>query len=169
MIALEPTNLEVPAGGPEVRLLDARGSGLDEPALREWARELSADAGARYCSRSYREPYGLVAWHDQPVGVDIERIEPFDQLFLESISTPAELKLPFEKVRADEYSASLWSSKEALAKALGDALAYDPRRLDSPISWPDGRSVPWRALSLPAPSGHVAWLCWRSTATQSES
>ena len=28
--------------------------------------------------------------------------------------------------------ASLWSGKEALAKALGDALRYDPRRLESP-------------------------------------
>jgi phosphopantetheinyl transferase len=55
----------------------------------------------------------------------------------------------------------MWCGKEALSKALGDALAYDPRRLGSPLSWPDGRSGAWCAAELPAPAGHVAWLCWR--------
>ncbi|HEY4897857.1 MAG TPA: hypothetical protein VII01_17440, partial [Solirubrobacteraceae bacterium] len=32
----------------------------------------------------------------------------------------------------DAYLSSLWCSKAALSKALGDALRYDPSRLDSP-------------------------------------
>jgi hypothetical protein len=55
-----------------------------------------------------------------------------------------------------------WCSKEALAKALGDPLRYDPRRLGSPIRWPASRSGPWRAIPLRAPTGHAAWLCWLS-------
>jgi phosphopantetheinyl transferase len=61
----------------------------------------------------------------------------------------------------DAYVSSLWSSKEALAKALGDPLHYDPRRLESPMSWPGGRAGPWRAARLATPDGHTAWLCWR--------
>ncbi len=55
---------------------------------------------------------------------------------------------------------SLWSSKEALSKALGNALDYDPRWLEGPAAWPDGRSGPWRAARLDVGDDHVAWLCW---------
>jgi hypothetical protein len=143
-----------------VLLLDAREARLDEPALRAWAR---TEAGGAYSSRSYRYPLAVVARHTEPVGVDIERIEPFDGAFLESICTPSERG---SRRSDDAYVSSLWCSKEALAKALGDALRYDPRRLGSPIFWPEGRSGPWRAASLPVPAGHNAWLCWRSTGAQ---
>ena len=169
MSAREATPLQLPEGAPETRLLDARAAGVDEPGLRAWARELADAAGAPFRSRSYRHPYALVAWHDEPVGIDIERIGPVDGAFLESICTPSELKLPVSAAGAEVHATSLWSSKEALAKALGDALRYDPRRLDSPIFWRDGRSGPWRAVSLPVPSGHNAWLCWRSTASPARS
>jgi phosphopantetheinyl transferase (holo-ACP synthase) len=184
--------LELPAGAPAVRLLDARSDGLDEPSLRGAARAIAdmvdavADAEHAPCvSRSYRYPHALVAWHDAPVGVDIERIERFDPEFLESISTPSErarspaprdlaalARSPAARDPAGHadsanprdpasYTASLWASKEALAKALGDPVAYDPRRLESPMFWPAGRSGPWRAAPLPVPDGHNAWLCWR--------
>jgi hypothetical protein len=63
----------------------------------------------------------------------------------------------------DNYLTSLWASKEALAKALGDAMLYEPSRLGSPQHWPRGQAGPWRAAELAAPAGHVAWLCWRSS------
>jgi phosphopantetheinyl transferase len=157
----EPARPPVPAGGPEVRLLDATEAGLDEPGLTAWARAESDRAAGLHCSRSYRYPYALIASHSEPVGVDIERIEPFDQAFLESIRTPSEPAKPPDNTDADIYLASLWSSKEALSKALGDALAYDPRRLESPIMWPHGTSGRWRAASLAVPAGHVGWVCWR--------
>jgi hypothetical protein len=59
------------------------------------------------------------------------------------------------------FVTSLWSSKEALAKALGDALAYDPRRLESPLNWEDGAAGRWRARELTPEPGYVAWLVWR--------
>jgi phosphopantetheinyl transferase len=141
---------------PEFRLLDARAAGVAEPGLRDWARAESSAACKPYSSHSYRFPYALVAWHDEPVGVDIERSEPVCEGFLGSICTPSEHGLRVDPI-------SLWCSKEALAKALGDALSYDPRRLESPIFWPQGRSGPWQAAALAAPQGHRAWLCWRSS------
>jgi phosphopantetheinyl transferase len=145
---------------PEIRLLDARYARLSEAELRAWARTLAPAAAAAHRSRSYRYPYALVAWHDQPVGVDIERIEPMDADFARSICTYSETqRLP---VLDDRLVASLWSGKEALSKALGDPLIYDPRRLEAPLLWLDGRAGPWRAAELTVAGGHVAWLCWRS-------
>lgn len=148
------------AQAPTVQLLDAVPAGLDERELRARARE-HADGGAPYSSRSYRHPYALVALHHEPVGVDIERIEPFEHDFLASICTPSELSLCAARKDDDAYIGDLWCSKEALTKALGDAVRYDPRRISSPKFWPGGRSGPWRAAPLAAPSGHTAWLCWR--------
>jgi len=144
---------------PCVWLLDARPAGLDPSALRDWARELPAPPGARRSSRSYRHPFALVAFSAGPVGVDLERVEPPEPRFAASICTPQERGLGLEHDAA--AVACLWSGKEALAKALGDARAYDPRRLGSPLLWPEGRAGPWRALRLQAPAGHVAWVCWR--------
>jgi hypothetical protein len=161
--ALEPVALDLPADAPRTWLLDATGSTLDEAAMREQARQLASQAHARFSSRSYRFPYALVAWHVAPIGVDIERVEPLDPAFLASVSTPEERRS--QAAGADPESAtSPWSSKEALAKALGDAVEYDPRRLGSPMFWTGGESGPWRALCLPVPSGHVGWLCWRTDA-----
>ncbi len=162
MSRLQPTALALPRGAPEVVLLDALATGLDEPALLTWARALAHEARPRFTSRSYRYPYALVASHTEQVGVDIERIEPFDQTFLESIRTPSEPLEPPADTDPAAFLSSLWCSKEALAKALGDALEYDPRRLDAPLFWPDGRAGSWRAHEIPAPAGHNAWLCWRS-------
>jgi len=144
-----------------VHLLDARAAGLDEPRLRAWARAQGGSADACFVARSYRHPYALIARHVHPVGIDIERIEPCDAAFAESICTPWErAELPGDRDR-DAYLTSLWCSKEALAKALGDALRYDPRRLESPISWPPHGCGPWRAAPLAVPPQHVGWICWR--------
>ncbi len=61
---------------PELRLLDARVEGLDDVGLRARARELTDASGATHAARSYRFPWALLAWHDGPVGVDLELIGP---------------------------------------------------------------------------------------------
>jgi hypothetical protein len=150
------------AEAPLLRLLDARAAGAaDEAALRELARAASIHSGAPFTSRSYSFPFALVAAHSAAVGIDIERVEPCDAAFANSIRTPAERAAagpPRED--HDRYFTSLWSSKEALAKTLGDTVAYDPRRLEGPGAWPDGRSGPLRATPLDVPDGYVGWLCW---------
>jgi hypothetical protein len=148
------------AARPAIRLLDARAAGLDEAGLRAWARALCDASGAAYTARSYRYPYALLGWHGRRVGVDVERVERCDAYLATVICTPGERA--DRALRSDAALLSLWCSKEALAKALGDALAYDPARLEAPLRWPDGRCGPWRAVPLPAPPGHVAWLCWQA-------
>ncbi len=148
---------------PGLALLDATAEGLDERGLRERARSLADASGAAAVSRSYSHPLALVAWHSDRVGVDIERVVPCDESFGRSICTPEEEA--DEPWRRDEDIISLWASKEALAKALGDALRYDPRRLDSPCGWTDGRSGPWRARRLRVGAEHRAWICWREPPT----
>ena len=148
--------------GPQVDLLDARRTGLDEPELRVWTRAVTARSAETHVSRSYAYPYALVACHGEPVGVDIEPVQPVPTGFLASILTPSErMELGAgDGLDHDARSVSLWSAKEALAKALGDALRYDPRRLESPAAWPAGRCGRWRAMPLNGMDGHVGWVCW---------
>lgn len=125
---------------------------------------VQADQHTGFVSRSYRAPFALVAWHRWEVGVDIERVERPAEGFGASIATPSELRVVGpEALEIPSLVACLWSGKEALAKALGDARDYDPRRLESPLLWPDGVCGCWRAERLDAPVGHVAWICWRAS------
>ncbi|RKQ93027.1 4'-phosphopantetheinyl transferase superfamily protein [Solirubrobacter pauli] len=124
--------------------------GPDPAALRARARTLGGQ------SRSYCAPYAVVAFHDGPVGVDIERVVDCDDRFAASITTPSE-RVPRDAAEI----ISLWSSKEALAKALGDAVAYDPRRLESPAAWRNGVNGAWHAQALTLPDGFRGWVCWR--------
>jgi phosphopantetheinyl transferase len=158
--ARRPGVTEVTGGLPHVRLLVAR-TAVDRPALRSVARILPPAALGRNVSRSYSHPLALVAWHDQPVGVDIERIAPCPPEFASVIRTPLE-RLDARACATDEDLIDLWCGKEALAKALGDARAFDPARLPSPKAWPLGGSGPWRAAPLAVPGPHVAWVVWRA-------
>jgi hypothetical protein len=164
--------LAVPARGvrvPRVLLLDATDSSRAsnerhrhrEDDLLASARRVSAEAGTPYSSRSYRMPLALIALHDAPVGVDIEEVQQCDAAFAESIQTPRERAAAHAPQDWDRHFTSLWSSKEALSKALGDPLAYDRRRLEGPQAWPQGSSGPWRAAPLDVGAAHVAWVCWR--------
>src|SRR5215469_12929502 len=115
---------------PQVALIDAASERLDEAALRRRARDLAAAVGAGAVSRSYCHPYALVGRHSGPIGVDIERVVACPKEFLHAIATPEEQDS--RRWTSERDLISLWSSKEALSKALGDALDYDPRRLESP-------------------------------------
>lgn len=145
---------------PQIALIDATIEGLDEAALRTRARELGVTRGSGPASRSYCYPYALVGWHTGPIGVDIERVVACPDEFSDAIATPAEQA--GRRLSSDRELISLWSSKEALSKALGDALDYDPRRLESPAWWPGGACGAWRTATLPVPEGYCGWVCWTS-------
>ncbi|MGO9906164.1 MAG: 4'-phosphopantetheinyl transferase superfamily protein [Solirubrobacteraceae bacterium] len=103
-------------------------------------------------------------WRARTLAVDVERVVTCPAGFASSISTPAEEAAA--RRTTDREIVSLWSSKEALSKALGDALNYDPRRLESPAGWPDGICGPWRAATLPLPNGYCGWVCWRARSAE---
>jgi len=167
---IESERIELPSDGgspPRLHLIDGRAIGVVSPtALRQYARELCASADAPFCCRSYSFPLALVAWHTAPVGCDIERIASCEESFADSIRTPEEREhaetVALDGPARDRAITSLWSSKEALAKALGDALSYDPRRLRSPHSWLDGSAGPWRVRELEFTGEHLAWVCWHA-------
>ncbi len=159
--------MAVDGGGlePCYELLRVSGGADADARLRELARSHRRAGLAAHRSRSYRAPLGLVAWGATPLGVDLERIEPTTRGFGESICTPAERALFGDLLEEPTLATSLWSAKEALAKALGDALAHDPRRLESPLTWPGGVAGRWRARQLDAAEGHIAWLVWTVSET----
>jgi phosphopantetheinyl transferase len=159
-VTLRPRKLEVTgARAPWVYLFDVHGAAVDEEGLRALARGLCRSSTEEYSSRSYRYPLALVALHDRPVGIDIERVSPWDAAHIDGILTPAERAN--HRPTDDRWATSLWSSKEALAKGLGDPVSYDPRRLESPIQWNGGCAGRWKADPLNVPDEYVAWLCWQ--------
>lgn len=148
-------------GAPRLGLLDARLLGLSEPELKIRAREFSGSSSTPFSSRSYCYPFALVAFHDAAVGVDVEQVAHCSAEFADLICAPDERSQADEAADWDRYLTSLWSSKEALAKGLGDALQYEPARLFTPKGW-RGRSIDgWRAEELFIETDVVAWVCWR--------
>jgi hypothetical protein len=141
--------------------------GGDRQMLSGVARRLCRAVGGP-TSRSYHPPLALVAFHHRRVGVDVEGVEETEVGFFEGIATPLErsrLALPPAGPQRDRFLISLWSAKEAVAKTLGDALSYDPRRLDSPLVWEEVSPGLYRAgsayaQSLPLGEGLVGWVCW---------
>lgn len=146
-------------GAPVVHLLDATGWISEESDLRAAARSLSVSPPQRHASRSYAFPLALVALHPQPVGVDIEPVTAWGSAQKTSILSITERHR--DPVMDDRGATSVWSSKEALAKALDTPIRYDPRRLESPASWPNGVAGRWRSYRLEVPDVYEAWLCWQ--------
>jgi hypothetical protein len=155
------------SGAPVVYLLEASEVGGDEAGLRAAARAVTAKAVHRYASHSYCFPLALAASHEGPVGVDIERVTSWTTTQLDSVMTPSERARRPEA--DDRWATSLWSSKEALTKALGNPVDYDPRRVEGPLSWPGSAARRWRASPLSVPDHYVAWVCWRHSSTVSAS
>ncbi|MGE5185668.1 MAG: 4'-phosphopantetheinyl transferase superfamily protein, partial [Acidobacteriota bacterium] len=75
----------------------------------------------------------IVGAPGEAVGIDLERIEPRTDAFVQIAYTPAELALATD----DEQRARLWAAKEAVAKALGTGIT-DPKRFEVRAR-PDGR------------------------------
>jgi hypothetical protein len=149
-----------PGVRPALWSIDARATGADENGLRSAARALSDELGRDFVSRTYAFPWALVAAHDGPVGVDLERVTPCSPALASLICALDEGSDPRIATDPNGHLTNLWSSKEALAKALGDALAYDPARLASPMYWPAGRSGAWQTRALRHVPEHRGWICW---------
>ncbi len=162
---------------PHLEVHDARRWRVEEGEWRAHVRALPPVRGVPgMVSRSYRYPWAVVASHGLPMGVDIEMLDAVaadDLAFAETICTPDELARFRDGGSAELVD--LWSGKEALAKALGDPLSHDPRRLEAPAGWEpaagDGlrsRGI-WLARRLPLtgePGGScLGWMVWQNPET----
>ncbi|MAT60759.1 MAG: hypothetical protein CMH41_03735 [Micrococcales bacterium] len=152
---------------PKVYLVSADVTKLNSDQLRAATRiackEKGAMGGSRehQTSRSYRFPFALFAVHSDSVGIDIEFVDPYDPVFAESICTPAEWSKSQTRPETSLEVADVWSSKEALAKALGDAVKYDPRRLPSLALTPDSATGAWHTARIDVPFGYTGWVVWK--------
>ena len=97
-----------------------------------------------HTSRSYSGRYVAEVFARSRCGIDLETLKPAETnwsidspLFEMAMLAPGEKQLIKESVLCDHENLPtlIWASKEALAKALGDAKNYEPTRLLSPITW----------------------------------
>ena len=152
---------------PKVYLVSADVTRINSDQLRAATRIACKEKGAmarsheHHNSRSYRFPFALFAVHSDSVGIDIEHVDPYDPVFAESICTPAEWSTSQTRPETALEVADVWSSKEALAKALGDAVKYDPRRLLSLALTSDAAAGPWHAARIDVPFGYTGWVVWK--------
>ncbi len=152
---------------PRVYLVSADVTRLNSDQLRAATRIACKEKGSRsgsrerHTSRSYRFPFALFAVHCDSVGIDIEHVDPYDPVFAESVCTPTEWSNSQTRPETSLEVADVWSSKEALAKALGDAVKYDPRRLLSLALTPDGAAGAWHTARIDVPFGYTGWVVWK--------
>lgn len=141
-------------------------------SLRQRAR-LQCDGRFSHWSRSYSGNVALVAGWNQRVGIDIELTDLAreaswsftNERFRSSMLTSEERsRIASEEVPGPTLSAtSVWSSKEAVAKALGTPRQFDPARLTGAAVWIDARRGRWRAAYLdltPLGLDAVAWTVY---------
>ncbi len=132
----------------------------DPHSLRRRARSLATED---VVSRSYADPFAVVASWTREVGVDIVRPVDDDRFSLDDPDFRALIMSPEDcSARGSRSTVSawdIWSSKEAAAKASGDPLGYVPAQHFSPCLWPEGRLGPWRALRIAGlPDELTGWV-----------
>lgn len=108
-------------------------------------------------SRSYCDRYVAEVHANVRCGIDLELLDAQNpnwsidsKLFERAMLAPGELELIKSCwVGTQECLPTIiWSSKEALAKALGNAQNYSPTQLLSPITWCADRIPNWIAQHL---------------------
>ena len=108
-------------------------------------------------SRSYSRDFAVEVFASSRCGIDLELPTPSDPEW--SIESPLyqlavlakgekELVLATEYRNDTDLASVIWSSKEALAKALGDASSYEPTDLYSPITWGVNGPANWKAKHI---------------------
>jgi len=108
-------------------------------------------------SRSHSGRFTIEVVSNQRCGIDLEianEIDPewsFDSESFElAILAPGEkgLIMSSSMSSAKDLATLIWVSKEALAKALGDATNYEPNKIYSPICWEATRPNNWQAVHI---------------------
>lgn len=87
-----------------------------KPSLRD---------GRAHFNLSHAGFYAVLAVAEQPIGVDIEPIQPFDWHVARRCFTGREMEW-LEADASDSAFCRLWTGKEAIMKATGNGFALDP-------------------------------------------
>ena len=100
----------------------------------------SEDADVRI-SISHCDGRAIAIAHDAPVGIDVERVVPRDDDFIDAIASSSERALLYNLPAAerDQWVTRLWSAKEALAKRLSIGVGRQLKVFESIELSADGR------------------------------
>ena len=108
-------------------------------------------------SRSYSGRFAIEVVSNQRCGIDLEiaKEAEFDwsvnsELFELAMLAPGEKELIMASSLSSDKDLEtvIWVSKEALAKALGDATRYEPSKIYSPICWDGMQPNNWQAFHV---------------------
>jgi 4'-phosphopantetheinyl transferase len=99
----------------------------------------------------------------EPVGVDVERLEPLPDL--DRVARAALTDHERSHVGPDDHAAMLriWCRKEAYLKAIGTGLARSPATVETLA---DGSLPGYRLIDLDPGSGYLAAACVRDQAAE---
>lgn len=133
------------------------------------------DLGSLRHTRSYSGAFSIEAVSKSRCGIDIEIPEILENEWnMDSKSFDVAILAEGErdKILSSKYASDLnlptviWSSKEALAKALGDATRYEPNKLESPIVWANLQHGRWQAVHVdfrtPDQKRLIVWFVYES-------
>ncbi|MDR1860968.1 MAG: 4'-phosphopantetheinyl transferase superfamily protein [Bacteroidales bacterium] len=99
-----------------------------DPNGRPLVSGVEAASGA-YISIAHKGVEAVGAASDKPVGVDIEKIEPRTQAFMDIAFTPSEQQLLATRDNA-LWTTRFWVAKEAVAKMNGHGLQGNPKQFE---------------------------------------
>jgi 4'-phosphopantetheinyl transferase len=108
-------------------------------------------------SFSHSGNFGLVALHRKIVGVDLERLEPFDFApVLRDHFTLDEGKAVLASQDPLQAFYEGWTRKESAAKAEAHGLSVDLKRYSA-----QGDALPWCSLVFKPAPGYVSAVTWK--------
>ena len=106
-------------------------------------------------SISHSDGWASAAVHrgSEPLGCDLEHVEPRSAAILSDYFTPRERAFVAEGTDLERSlrSTLVWSAKEAVMKALGEGLRLPPATVEVSLAWGPMPSGTWRPFSVLGP------------------
>ena len=104
----------------------------------------------------------LIAARPEPIGCDLEIVEPRSDGFVRDYLTLAERDFVADAGHARDRAANLvWSAKESALKVLGTGLRLDTRSVEVTVAEPGPPRRTWSALRIRTAAGAIFPGWWR--------